>query len=148
MPGNGPTWIDGLVVLPDEDGRERLYASFVKVEAAAEGLRSRRWPFGTTTRSEFEKFRDVDMAAPILPDGHAFVTRRRRDYIYFAHPYPLVRVPATGEAFADPSQYEAFTCLKEGADSTTRQLDRDADGRLRYAWRKNTPPVGPAERRS
>ena len=31
MPGPGPTWINGLVVLRDEAGRERLFATYVKV---------------------------------------------------------------------------------------------------------------------
>ena len=33
MPGKGPTWVETLVALPDKDGRERLFAEFVKVEA-------------------------------------------------------------------------------------------------------------------
>src|SRR5919197_4482056 len=31
MPGEGPTWLTALVALPDRGGRERLYASYVKV---------------------------------------------------------------------------------------------------------------------
>src|SRR5439155_1607812 len=31
MPGEGPTWIDGLVSLREEAGRERLFAAYVKV---------------------------------------------------------------------------------------------------------------------
>ena len=32
FPGTGPTWLDALVTLRDEQGRERLVASYVKVE--------------------------------------------------------------------------------------------------------------------
>ena len=34
---------------------------------------------------------------------------------------------------------------KSGFDSSGGCLDRDANGQLRYAWRKNTPALGPAE---
>jgi len=131
--------------LPDKDGREQLLSSFVKVEPPLK-IYSRGVAIWDDDKNEFIKLRDVDMTAPIFPQGHAFRQREGyRDYVYFAHPYPLLRVPATVEAFADPTRYEAFTCLKEGSRLDDPQLDRDATGRLRYAWRKNTPPVGPAE---
>jgi len=145
MPGKGPTWVTTLCVLPDKDGREQLLSSFVKVEPPLK-IYSRGVAIWDDDKNEFIKLRDVDMTAPIFPQGHAFRQREGyRDHVYFAHPYPLLRVPATVEAFADPTRYEAFTCLKEGSRLDDPQLDRDATGRLRYAWRKNTPPVGPAE---
>jgi len=143
MPGDGPTWIEGLAVIPDKDGCERLYASFMKVKPPLE-VYARGVAVWDDDKEHFEKLRDLDKSAPITLGGHAFSHRDGgRDYVYFAHPYPLVRIPAEGDAFADPTRYEAFTCLKEGSRLSDPQLDRDADGRLRYAWRKNTPPVGP-----
>ena len=32
MPGKGPTWIDGVVTVRDREGRERLFAKYVKVK--------------------------------------------------------------------------------------------------------------------
>ena len=46
---------------------------------------------------------------------------------------------------ADPARYEAFTCLKPGTRLEKPEFDRGGDGRLRYAWRANTPAVGPIE---
>jgi hypothetical protein len=145
MPGKGPTWLTSLVALPDKDGRERLCGSFVKVEPPlkvyARGLAM--WDDG---KNQFQKLRDVDTTAPIFPQGHAFKHKDGdREYVYFAHPYPLTRVPATAEAYADPARYEAFTCLKPGSRLDKPELDRDAEGRLRFTWRADTPPVGPAE---
>ena len=37
------------------------------------------------------------------------------------------------------------TCLQEGSRLDRPQLDRAADGTLRYAWKKNTPALGPIE---
>ncbi|HKA07123.1 MAG TPA: hypothetical protein VKD71_07680 [Gemmataceae bacterium] len=141
MPGKGPTWVTTLVVVPDKEGRERLCSSFVKVEAPLK-VYSRGLAVWNDDKQQFDKLRDVDMEVPIFPQGHAF---KHREHVYFAHPYPLTRVPATAESFADPSQYESFTCLKDGSRLDAPELDRDADGRLRFQWRKNTRAVGPAE---
>jgi hypothetical protein len=141
MPGKGPTWVTTLVVLPDKEGRERLCSSFVKVEAPLK-IYSRGIAVWNDDKKQFDKVRDVDMDIPIFPQGHAF---KHGDHVYFAHPYPLTRVPATAESFADPSQYESFTCLKEGSRLDAPEVDRDADGQLRFQWRKNTPAIGPAE---
>jgi hypothetical protein len=143
LPGKGPTWLTALVALPDRDGRERLYGSFVKVEPPLK-VYGRGLVVFDDEKQQFEKLADVDMKAPAFPTGQAFRhADGGREYVYFAHPYPLTRVPVT--AFADPGRYECFTCLKEGTRLEAHELDRDAGGRLRFAWRKNTPAVGPAE---
>jgi len=141
MPGKGPTWVMTLVVLPDKEGRERLCSSFVKVEAPLK-IYSRGLAVWNDDKRQFDKVRDVDMEVPIFPQGHAF---KHGDYVYFAHPYPFTRVPAKFESFTDPSQYEAFTCLKDGSGLVGPKLDRDADGRLRFQWRKDSPAGRSAE---
>ncbi len=50
MPGPGPTWINGLVSLPDAAGRKRMLAMYVKVKKpilqpqAASDVQPTRWP--------------------------------------------------------------------------------------------------------
>ncbi|MBO0700996.1 MAG: hypothetical protein J2P46_21555, partial [Zavarzinella sp.] len=145
MPGKGPTWLESPVVLPDRDGRERLYAAFNKIEPPLR-VYARGLAVWDDEKNRFEKLRDIDLKAPAFPRGHAFrYTDGGREYVYFAHPYPMTRVPATAAAFTDPEQYECFTCLKEGSRLDAPELDRDPAGRLRFAWRKNTPAIGPAE---
>ncbi len=141
MPGQGPTWMTTLVTLKDRDGKERLYASFVKVHAPLT-IYSRGLAVWNDDKHEFEKLSDVDMKAPIFPQGHAFFHEK---HVYFAHPYPLTRVPAEAEAFRNVEQYECYTCLKDGSRLDNPEIDRDADGKIRYGWKKNTPAVGPAE---
>jgi hypothetical protein len=129
MPGKGPTWVETLVALKDKDGRERLCAEFVKIEAPLK-VYARGLAVWNDDKQQFDKLRDFDVDAPAIPRGHAFRhSEGDKDYIYFAHPYPMVRVPATFEA-----------CMLDA-----KRLDRGADGRLRYEWRKNAPMVGPAE---
>jgi hypothetical protein len=145
MPGKGPTWLESPVVLPNRDGRERLYAAFNKIEPPLR-VYARGLAVWDDEKNRFEKLRDVDVKAPAFPRGHAFRhTDGGREYVYYAQPYPMTRVPATAAGFADPEQYECFTCLKDGSRLDNPELDRDAGGHLRFAWRKNTPAVGPAE---
>ncbi|MCI0433096.1 MAG: DUF4185 domain-containing protein, partial [Gemmatimonadetes bacterium] len=83
--------------------------------------------------------------APFHPGGHPFKHRENGiEHIYFATPYPLLRVPATFDALQDLSQYEAWTCLASGSTLDAPEIDRDEDGRLRYAWRHDAPPMVPA----
>jgi hypothetical protein len=145
MPGKGPTWMTALVPLPDADGRERLYASYVKVEPPLK-VYARGLAVFNDDKEEFEKLDDWELKAPAFPSGHAF--RHADDgveYVYFSHPFPLTRVRADAEHFRRPADYETYTCLKEGSRLDDPQPDRDEHGRLRYAWRKDAPAVGPAE---
>ena len=145
MPGKGPTWLTALAPLPDADGRERLYAGYVKVEPPLK-VYARGLAVWDDDKEEFEKLADWDMQAPAFPSGHVFRhTEDGVDYVYFANPYPLTRVVASPEHFRRIEDYETYTCLREGSRLDEPALDRDAKGRLRYDWRKNTPAVGPAE---
>ena len=145
MPGKGPTWLTALVPLTDAAGRERLYASYLKVEPPLKVYARGLMAFDDD-KEEFEKLADWDMKTPGFPSGHSFRrTEDGVDYVYFGNPYPLTRVRADPEHFRNPADYETYTCLKEGSRLDDPALDRDADGRLRYAWRKDAPAVGPAE---
>ncbi len=141
MPGEGPTWIDGAVTLSDSDGRERMFASYVKIKPPltvyARGLVE--W---NAARQQFEHVTDFALDAAVLPGGHPLKHAEAGvEYVYFAKPYPLVRARATAESLARLEDYEAFTCLVEGSRLEEPKLDRDAAGILRYAWKSNTPPL-------
>lgn len=143
MPGDGPTWIGGLVVLKD-NGSERMFARYVKVKPPLSIYEQGLVEY-IVDSNKFEKVTMFDKDATVIPDGHPFLhTTDGVEYVYFATPYPLVRVRANTENFAKLSSYEAYTCLKEGSTLGTPQIDRGSDGRARYAWRKNAPAIDPA----
>lgn len=145
MPGKGPTWLTALTPLTDADGRERLYASYVKVEPPLKVVGRGLMVFDDDKQA-FEKLADWDMKTPGFPSGHSF--RRTEDgveYVYFGNPYPLTRVRADAGRFRNPADYESYTCLKTGSRLDDPVIDRDADGRPRYAWKRDAPAVGPAE---
>ena len=138
MPGDGPTWINALFTLPNQQGQERLWASYVKIKPPlavyARGLAE----FNDDTQ-QFEHRVAFPADAPADPSGHPFKhTVRGVEYLYFADSYPLLRVPTTLQQVQDLSRYESFTCLRAGSRAEKLDLDRDSQGRLRYAWRTDT----------
>jgi hypothetical protein len=144
VPGKGPTWLGGLVVLR-EGKRERMFAGYAKVRGQLE-IYERGLVEFDDEEQQFQKVVAFDKDVPLYPQGHPYLRMENKtEYAYFAYPYPLVRVRAEAEMLAKPERYEAFTCLKVGSRLDEGKLDRDEKGRLRYAWKKNTPAVGPAE---
>ncbi|HZT81707.1 MAG TPA: hypothetical protein VFA26_15880 [Gemmataceae bacterium] len=143
MPGKGPTWITGLAVL-GSPGKERMFAAYVKVKPPLE-IYERGLVEWNDEKKQFERAAVFDLKAPAHPGGHPF---RRRvggvDYVYFATPYPLVRVRADPEDLKRLDRYEAFTCLKPGSRMDRPEVERGAGG-VRWAWKKDAPPVGPGE---
>ncbi|MER3415283.1 MAG: hypothetical protein C4297_03595 [Gemmataceae bacterium] len=141
MPGSGPTWIWGLTVIRDAQGTERMFAGYVKVRPPMT-VYERGLAEWNDEKQCFEKVTTFDMDLPLYPDGHTFVLdEQARVYVYFATPFPLVRVEATPEALRDQKAYQAYTCLLPKSDAQHPRVDRDEQGRLRYAWRSNTPAV-------
>jgi hypothetical protein len=145
MPGDGPTWLVGLAVLADASGRDRLNAGYVKVKPPLTVYARGLAVFDDDTR-RFEHVTAVDLAAAAFPSGHSF---RHIDggveYVYFGNPFPVTRVRIGPGAFARTAEYECYSPLVTGSRLDAPKLDRDDAGRLRYAWRNDTPAVGTAE---
>ena len=152
MPGEGPTWLTGLAVLKDRQGKERLLASYMKVKGFLNVYRRGLAEFNDDEQ-QFDSLVEFEPDSPLYPLGHTFLHKTDGvEYVYFANPYPLIRVRATAEDYRNLSAYEGFTCLKPGAWLAEKKaeaalLDRGDDGKLRYAWKKDTAVVGPAEQR-
>jgi hypothetical protein len=138
--GEGPTWLSGLVVLTDGEGRERMFANYVKIRKQLEIYQHGLVEFRPETH-RFEKiaqFPDPGVRPGDYPSGHPFLYRDRGvEYVYYANPYPLIRVPADPDQLKDTLSFETFTCLKAGTTRAQQQLDYGADGSLRYAWKRN-----------
>lgn len=145
--GEGAVWIDGLMVLPGPDGKERLAAHFVRMKSLAEMLEQGLVLYDDESET-FRKLVTLDPGETLTPRGQAFRVRRGgEDHYYFAAPYPCLRVRADLAAVCGRDAYEAFTCLAPGSrhDKTAPRLDRDAAGALRWAWKRATDPVSPAQ---
>jgi hypothetical protein len=145
LPGPGPTWIDGLLTLKDDSGHERMFAAYAKIRRATEAYERGLAEFDPQ-REQFEKVVAFPADAPFRPGGQPFHrTIDGKDYIYFATPFPLLRVKADAESLKHLDRYEGFSCLAEGTRPEQHRFDRSPSGSLRYGWKRNTPPIGPAE---
>ena len=157
MPGDGPTWLDALFTLPVEGDQQAMYGGYYKIRGPLtiyqHGLV--RW---NDQRNEFVKAAQFDLDAPYHPHGHAMIHQAGdRQYVYFGNPHPFLRAPAKAAALENLSEYEAFTCLtpgsplkspgKDGIDVTAATVERDVQGRPRWGWKKDAPPIAPAEQR-
>jgi len=143
--GEGAVWLSGLVVLPGEDGGERMMAFYQRRHGLGEVLENGFVSYNDETE-QFEKLKAVPLNPPVHPQGYPFrVTGGDGvECIYFPAPYPALRVKADRASYVDLSKYESYTCLKPGARDSL-QLDRDAGGKLVWAWKENTPPLNPKD---
>lgn len=142
IPGPGPTWLGGLLALPDENKQERLYASYAKVDQAMKTLETGLVRYNDE-KDLFEKIVEMDLNAPVLPGGHPFrVMDAGVEHIYFT---PLTRVQADIAHLKDTAQYEAYTCLKPGSRKEKIEVDRAEDGKARFAWKRDTPALMPQD---
>ncbi len=139
MPGKGPTWIDGLVVLPDENRQSRLLAQYVKIKAPL-AVYERGLVQFDDERQQFGHRATFPKDAPLYPHGHPFLNRAAdgREYVYFAGGMPLVRVRASLASYLDPSQYETYTFLPAGSGS---DVQRNPGGSLKFEWRGGQPKL-------
>ena len=147
LPGNGPTWLSGLIAIRESSGRESLVAGYVKIRPPMETYERGLVEFDSQA-NRFEKVATFPLDAAIPLGGHPFLAEDAGvTWVYHAHPLPLVRVRADMSNLRDITKYESFTCLETGSrlDKGKPRIDRGPDGRACYAWRANTPPVGPAE---
>lgn len=141
VPGSGPTWIDGLVVLRDSSGRERMFAAYAKIRNMLEAYERGFVEFDDASQ-QFKKVATFPLESPTIPGGHPFLKNVDGvEYVYFAKPYPLVRVKADPDSLLKPEQYEAFTCLAPGSRLDKPVIDRASDGSPRYGWKVNTPAL-------
>ncbi len=146
-PGPGPVWLDALVVLPDETGRERLYAAYARVNTAMQA-QERGLMLFNDEKEIFERIAEFDLKAPVGPSGHPFKCKvDGKEYVYYTPGFPIVRIAADARLLTNTANYEAYTPLADGNSKELQvpMLDRGADSRLRYAWRKNTPSLTPGD---
>ncbi len=112
----GLVWLDGLLVVRDNENRERMLARFARLKDLGHTLERGLVVFNDATQS-FEPVLRTDPNGLPYPDfGHAFrVLAEGREYCYFALPFPLtvrLRVEAKWDHVIDPNRYEVLTALK------------------------------------
>ena len=134
--GAGPTWLDGLTVLKDSSGLERMFAAYAKIKPPMDTYERGLAEFHPETRT-FAKIAPIPLDAPARPMGHPFLHKVNGvEYVYFVESFPLVRVRADVDDLAHPDRFESFTCLLPGSDLDHPEVDRTPEGSPRYGWRR------------
>jgi hypothetical protein len=116
MPGKGPTWVGGYVVLPDRDGRERLVGTYSKIRQPMEVYETGLCAWNDE-KDVFELVHkvwnksDKSPKRPLVPNGHpAFWTEEHgQRWLLFGNPFPNFRCPATFEAWQDEKTWQELT---------------------------------------
>ncbi|MHC5538367.1 hypothetical protein ACYOEI_09075 [Singulisphaera rosea] len=145
MPGDGPTWIDSLVVLKDSSGEDRMFAAYVKIRKMLE-VYERGLVSWDDANDRFEKLVAFPGLPHVYPGGHPFVHKvDGTEYLYFPMPYPLTRVRADLESFRDLARYECFTCLTPGSTVENARVERAGDGLPRYGWKRGALAIAPGD---
>jgi hypothetical protein len=154
--GPGPIWSDGLAAVKDATGRERLVAHYSHMKDLSTVLDHGLSVFDDD-KQQFENVRTLPLAEKWrCLNGHPLrVTADGNDWFYFPAawnsmpPFPAVRVRADYDAILDPTLYEAFTPMSAGGTfaGAATKLDRTPDGQLIESWKRDTPPLTPAQER-
>jgi hypothetical protein len=138
LPGEGPTWLFGLVTLKDSGGTLRLYASYMKVRGFLDVYERGLVVFNDDTKT-FEKLVTFPKDALLYPNGHPVKHHENGvEYLYFPTAHPYLRVKATVDDMSHPERYETYTCFKEGTQKADGELERGTDGKIRFGWKANT----------
>jgi hypothetical protein len=141
----GLVWIEALFTLRDDQGHERLLATYTRQPSVAIPSERGIALFDDATE-QFHVLAQLTFMGPHLSSHPFRVTEHGKDYLYLlAH----LRVPAQWKAVTDPMSYESYTCLEAGAhfDSAKPRLERDPSGKLVWGWKSNTDWIGAHEER-
>lgn len=115
MPGDGPTWISGVIALPDATGQEKLVATYRKIEPPLETYEIGLCVWEDDT-ANFQKHRalwskdDSSSEPPPAPEGHPVIrhTEEGKVWALFGDPFPALRCPACFEAWRNPDTWETL----------------------------------------
>ncbi len=146
IPGDGPKWMAGLMVLPDRSDRERLLTQYRRVQQDMAAKEIGLAVFDDDARA-FHKLVEFPLNAKMIPDGRPFLVRSGGEeyYQFGLLTLPWVRVKADWDAVQHLENYEVYTCYKPGAGA---EPERDAHGKLVCGWKRNADPMGWDEQKS
>jgi hypothetical protein len=120
MPGVGPTWVFGVTSLQDAGGVEKLVGCYCKIRNHLEAYEWGLCVWNDQTE-QFDPLRtiwtksDKTPNAPLVPNGHAsrWKDAAGQEWLLFGEPFPHLRMPATYEAWQDPTLWKSLEAPKQ-----------------------------------
>lgn len=130
--GSNPIWVDGLCVVQDKSGSEKLIGRYVAVDSKMKPLETGLllWNDEKNLMQSLVKF-DGNGEGVAAPYGRPFrVKDGDGEYLCFPPNDGCgLRVRANYESVIDAKAYEAFTCLDESG-----KVRRRPDGSVDWRW--------------
>ncbi|MBC8468268.1 MAG: hypothetical protein H8D56_02250 [Planctomycetes bacterium] len=135
----GMIWLDGLLTVEDNEGRQRMVAKFARMKGLGQAYERGLVVFNDAKQSFEPLVRSGVEFLPFSNSGHAFrVSVDGKEYYYFGTQFPLavrMRVRAKWEDILDPNRYEVLTSLgpKISSDENSQPMDL-AKNENPYRW--------------
>jgi hypothetical protein len=142
----GVVWLDGLVTVRDDSGRERLVAHYAKLKSLGNMLEH-----GIVVWNDEQHLFERAATLPLeekwrFPHGHPLVVSEGEDrYVYCGNNTAHVRVKATLASLLDLAKYESWTCL--ASDDQQSEPARGASGSLSWSWSHQRRPTSSSDER-
>jgi len=138
--GEGLQWVESVMTLKDEGGKERLVARV----SSQKGLT----PAYAWHLAQFDDEKEIfeSIVRWNLEDWHdsSHPFRACVQGVEFIYLYPNFRVRADLKSLSALAQYEAFTCLA-GDGSINSPVDRDDNGLPRWRWKAGATRLEPGK---
>ena len=138
LAGEGLTWLDCLMKTSEENGKNRLFAVYMKVKAPLNVYQRGIAEFNFKEQVWVERMK-FPASQKVIPKGHVLRYRNpedKKDYFYFAGGMPFVRVPAKADSIITAHEYQAYTPLTNSTGDHY-QVERNTNGELAYRWTTN-----------
>ena len=112
MPGEGPTWLSGMLTLKDAQGNEKLCAVYNKIKEFLTPYEKGLCVW-SDEKKQFERVRVIwerssEQPMRLFPEGHPvyWKDKKGKDWILFGDPLPRLKCPASYEAWLDTDSWE------------------------------------------
>jgi hypothetical protein len=143
LPGDGPTWIFGMLAMKDKAGHEHLGGCYSKIKGglAAYEIGLAVWNDSTRLFERSQVVWEKTSGAPAphaVPDGQATSWRdpSGKEWYVFGNPFPFLRCPASFEAWSDRSTWEVLDAQKSVAGADGSQVVPHTGAIGYHPWRK------------
>lgn len=112
LPGEGPTWLSGLVSLADAEDRPRLVATYTKIQPPLTAYEQGLCVWNEEAK-RFEQHRELwtrsneTESPPPCPEGHVthWKDSAGEHWLLFGDPFPRIKCEASFEAWSNPDRW-------------------------------------------
>lgn len=136
----GMKWLEGLLVLTNKNGEEKLFARYATVKDLGH-INEFGLVVFNDEKQEFEHVLTYPTKDGTHQSSHPVLINWNGKFYYYL--FPTLRVPADIEAVKDLNRFENFTCVKSYSESKGYEIERDETGKPVYGWRQGVSPFKP-----